>query len=241
MDRRLLLSIIAGAITLPGMARAVPVAPPPGPWRLRLSNPHTGETFDGPYRDENGPIPSAMANLAVFLRDFHANEIIAMDVGVLDFLYSVMGKVGAGEAAILSAYRSRATNEMLARTTFGVAENSQHIYGRALDVHFGEKLAEAMQAAREMRRGGVGWYPNSGFIHIDSGPVRNWDLDDTGLGSLLFGGKQIHFNDKGELVISAGRGRGPPLMVGGGRPVTVRQRMARLHQLARAEFLARRH
>ena len=240
MDRRLLLSIIAGAIVLPGMARALP-AVPPGPARLKLSNAHTGETFDGPYRDGNGPIPSAMADLAVFLRDFHSGEIIAMDVGVLDFLGAVMGAVGENEAQILSAYRTRATNETLARTNFGVAENSQHIFGRALDVHFGTKLAEAMQTARAMQRGGVGWYPYSGFIHIDSGPVRNWDLDDAGLGNLLFDGRQIHFNDKGELVISAGHGGGRPLMVGGGRPPTVRQRMARLHQLARAEFLARRH
>jgi uncharacterized protein YcbK (DUF882 family) len=239
MDRRLLLSIIAGTVMLPGMARAAPSAPP-GPSRLKLANPHTGETFDGPYRDDNGPIPSAMADLAVFLRDFHSGEIIAMDVGALDFLGAVMDSVGATEAQILSAYRTRATNEMLARTTFGVAENSQHIYGRALDIRIGSKLAEAMQSARTMRRGGVGWYPNSGFIHIDSGPVRNWDLDDTGLGNLLFDGRQIHFNDKGELVISAGHGHGTPLMVGGGRPPTVRQRMARLHQLARAEFLARR-
>jgi uncharacterized protein YcbK (DUF882 family) len=239
MDRRLLLSIIAGTAVLPSMARALPAAPS-GPWRLKLANPHTGETFDGLYRDDNGPIPSAMADLAVFLRDFHSGEIIAMDVLVLDFLAAVMGATGQSEAQVLSAYRTRATNEMLARTTFGVAENSQHIFGRALDVHFGSKLAEAMQTARAMQRGGVGWYPNSGFIHIDSGPVRNWDLDDSGLGSLLFDGTRIHFNDKGELVISAGHGRGVPLMVGGGRPPTVRQRMARLHQLARAEFLARR-
>lgn len=240
INRRLLLSIIAGSVVLPRMAQALP-APPPGPARLKLSNAHTGEKFDGPYRDDNGPIPSAMADLAVFLRDFHSGEIIAMDVGVLDFLAAVTGAVGETEAQILSAYRTRATNEMLARTTFGVAENSQHIYGRALDVHFGAKLAEAMQAARTMQRGGVGWYPNSGFIHIDTGPVRNWDLSDTGLGNLLFDGRQIHFNDKGELVISAGHGRGVPLMVGGGRPPTVRQRLARLHELARAEFLARRH
>jgi len=240
MNRRLLLSIIAGIAVLPGMVRAAPVSQP-GPARLKLTNPHTGEVFDGPYRDDDGPIPSAMADLAVFLRDFHSGEIIAMDVGVLDFLAAVMSASGQTEAQVLSAYRSRATNEMLARTTFGVAENSQHIFGRALDVHFGAKLAEAMQAARAMQRGGVGWYPQSGFIHIDSGPVRNWELDDAGLGNLLFGGRQIHFNDKGELVISAGHGRGVPLMVGGGRPPTVRQRLARLHQLARAEFLARRH
>lgn len=239
MNRRLLLSIIAGAAALPNMARAVP-PPPHGPRRLRLANPHTGETFDGTYRDDNGVVPSAMADLAVFLRDFHSGAVIAMDVGVLDFLSAVLDAAGQTGAQVLSAYRTRATNEMLARTMFGVAENSQHLYGRALDVRLPAKLAEAMQAARAMQRGGVGWYPRSGFIHIDSGPVRNWELDDAGLGSLLFGGRQIHFNDKGELVVSAGRGPHPPLMVGGGRPPTVRQRMTRLHQLARAEFLARR-
>jgi hypothetical protein len=152
-----------------------------------------------------------------------------------------MDQTGHSEATILSAYRTRETNEMLARTTFGVAENSQHIYGRALDVHFGNKLGEAMTAARAMQRGGVGWYPHSSFMHIDTGPVRNWDLDESGLGNLLFDGRQIRFNDKGELVISMGRGHAAPLMVNGGRPPTVRQRLGRLHQLARAEFLARRH
>jgi uncharacterized protein YcbK (DUF882 family) len=240
MNRRLLLSVIAGTIALPGMARALP-GPPPGPRRLRLTNPHTGESFDGAYRDGNGPISSAMEMLSVFLRDFHSGEKIAIDVGVLDFLAAVMEATGVGEAAIFSAYRTRATNEMLARTTFGVAENSQHIFGRALDVHFGSRLAEAMQAARAMRRGGVGWYPHSGFMHIDTGPVRNWDLDEGGLGSLLFDGHRIRFNEKGDLVISMGHGRSVPLMAHGGRPTTVRQRLARLHALARAEFLHRRH
>ena len=240
MDRRLFLSIVAGTIVLPGMARALPL-PLSTRRSLRLVNPHTGETFDGPYRDASGVIPSAVADLSVFLRDFHSGEIIAMDMGVVDFLAAVMEAIGQGEATILSAYRTRETNEMLARTTFGVAENSQHIFGRALDVHFGDKLAEAMAAARAMQHGGVGWYPHSGFLHIDTGPVRNWDLDDTGLGNLLFDGRQIHFNDKGELVISMGHGHAPPLMVNGGHPPTVRQRLARLHQVARAEFLARRH
>jgi uncharacterized protein YcbK (DUF882 family) len=240
MDRRLLLSIIAGSIALPGMARAVPL-PPSERRALRLVNAHTGETFDGPYRDDSGVIPSAVADLSVFLRDFHSGEIIAMDMGVVDFLAAVMDATGQSEATILSAYRTRETNEMLARTTFGVAENSQHIYGRALDVHFGSKLAEAMATARAMQHGGVGWYPHSGFMHIDTGPIRNWDLDDTGLGNLLFDGRQIHFNDKGELVISMGHGHAVPLMTNGGHPPTVRQRLARLHQVARAEFLARRH
>jgi uncharacterized protein YcbK (DUF882 family) len=240
MDRRTLLAIIAGSIALPGMARAEPVVPQPLR-RLRLTNPHTGETFDGPYRDDTGPIAVAMDELSVFLRDFHSGETIAIDIAVLDFLAAVMDAAGETSAAILSAYRTRETNEILARTTFGVAENSQHIYGRALDIHFGGRLEDAMRAARGMQRGGVGWYPHSGFMHIDSGPVRNWDLDESGLGSLLFGGRKIYFNYKGELVISEGPGgRGIPLMANGYRPPTVRQRMARLHQLARTEFLARR-
>jgi uncharacterized protein YcbK (DUF882 family) len=61
---------------------------------------------------------------------------------------------------------------MLERTMFGVAENSQHLYGRALDMRLGTRLTEAMLAARAMQRGGVGWYPHSGFLHIDTGPVR---------------------------------------------------------------------
>lgn len=116
-----------------------------------------------------------MADLAVFLRDFHSGAIITYDVAVLDFLAAVMSATGQNEARILSAYRARETNEMLARTTFGVAENSQHIYSRALDVRLGTKLLDAMQVARAMRRGGVGWYPHSGFLHIDCGPVRNWE------------------------------------------------------------------
>src|SRR5947208_11338657 len=199
MDRRLFLSVIAGTAALPSMLRALPL-PPPQPHRLNLANPHTGETFSGIYRDDNGPIARVMDELSVFLRDFHSGEKIAIDVGVLDFLSSVMQAVGQTQATILSAYRTPQTNAMLAKTHFGVAENSQHIYGRALDVHFGEKLADAMRAARKMQRGGVGWYPHSSFMHIDSGPVRNWDLDHTGLGTLVAGNKRVRFNKRGRMV-----------------------------------------
>src|SRR5437588_1970773 len=169
MDRRLFLSLIAGTVALPNMARAVPL-PPPQPHRLNLNNPHTGETFSGIYRDDNGPIPRVMEELSVFLRDFHSGEKTEIDVGVIDFLCGVMEAVGQTSATILSAYRTVETNAMLAHTHFGVAENSQHTYGRALDVHFGDKLAEAMKAARAMQRGGVGGYPAPSFLPDDHGP-----------------------------------------------------------------------
>lgn len=206
MNRRTALSLIAGFVGVPLGSRANILAAPV-PHHLRLVNPHTGETFAGAYRDDRGPIVSAMTDLSVFLRDFHSSSTIEIDVGLIDFLAAVMAAVGAPTATILSAYRTPATNALLERTTFGVAENSQHLYGRALDVHFGTRLVEAMTIARSMQIGGVGWYPCSGFLHIDTGPVRNWDLYENGLGSLLFDGKRIHLHHTGDPAIDASSGR----------------------------------
>jgi uncharacterized protein YcbK (DUF882 family) len=242
MDRRLFLSVIAGTAALPYTLRALPL-PPPQPHRLNLANPHTGETFSGIYRDDNGAIPGVMDELSVFLRDFRSGEKIAIDVGVIDFLMGVMQAVGQTQATILSAYRTPETNALLARTHFGVAENSQHLYGRALDVHFGDKLADAMKAARAMQRGGVGWYPHSGFMHIDTGPVRNWDLDHPKLVTLLVGNRRMHFNKRGRMLVSGNArsvgGRVQTVVLRGEGPVTVRDRLTRLRQLARAQFVAR--
>ena len=222
MDRRHFLSLAAGCAAWPSIAHAV--ARPPALRRLRLANANTGETFEGTYRNDDGPIDRVMEELCVFLRDHHSGEQTRMDVGVIDFLADVLDAVGQTGATILSGYRTSETNAMLARTTFGVAEHSQHIVGRALDVHFGSRLADAMTAARAMQRGGVGWYPHSGFIHIDTGPVRNWTLDETGLdGLLVFDGRRLKI---------AGR-------AGLWKPLTVPERLELQRRLARAEFLAR--
>jgi uncharacterized protein YcbK (DUF882 family) len=176
---------------------AIALPRPPSLWRLKLLNAHTGETFNGAYRDDKGPIARVMEELSVFLRDHYTGENIAIDVGVIDFLADVMDSVGATGATILSAYRTSETNAMLARTTFGVAENSQHLYGRALDVGLPTRLEDAMEVARKMRRGGVGWYPQSGFFHLDTGPLRNWTLVQPGLGRLLLDGTELgqHFEE----------------------------------------------
>jgi uncharacterized protein YcbK (DUF882 family) len=221
MNRRSLIAMVACAAALPLTAHALPR--PAAVRRLHLVNPHTGETFDGPYRDGKGPIADAVRDLDAFLRDFHSGEKTQMDVGVLDFLADLLDGVGETKATVLSAYRTPETNAMLARTMFGVAEHSQHLYGRALDISLGSKLAQAMGVARAMQRGGVGWYPNSNFIHIDTGPVRNWTLDGTGFENLLlFDGSRLHF-------------QGPR------RPLSVAQRLALQRQLAHAEFIARHH
>src|SRR6201987_2705432 len=191
MDRRLFLSMVAGFAAPPSIARAVP-RPPNALRRLHLANCHTGETFDGAYRNDQGPIPRVIEELCVFLRDHHSGEKTQIDVGVIDFLADVLDSVGQTKATVLSAYRTAETNAMLARTMFGVAEHSQHIVGRALDIRVDSNLSEAMTKARAMQRGGVGWYPHSGFIHIDTGPVRNWTLDQQGLdGLLVFDGRRL--------------------------------------------------
>src|SRR5215475_2621954 len=121
MDRRLFLSLAATSAVWPISAHALPR--PPAQCRLHLVNPHTGETFRGPYRDGSGPIAGAMVELNAFLRDFHSGARTEMDIGVIDFLSDLLAAIGAERATILSAYRTRETNDLLARTIFGVAEN----------------------------------------------------------------------------------------------------------------------
>lgn len=192
MDRRRFL-LKAGGLAVAGLgaptrwAFAAPMALAAS--RVRLVDAHSGAVFDGAYRDAHGPISRAMDELDMFLRDRRTGGMTGIDVGVIDFVAKVMASVGEKSAVVLSAYRSLQTNALLERTQFGVADNSQHLFGRALDIGFPEaKLTDAVAAARGMKRGGVGWYPKSKFIHIDTGPVRNWDLDAEGLREHLLKG-----------------------------------------------------
>jgi uncharacterized protein YcbK (DUF882 family) len=217
------LTILAPGGLGTGEAAPVALSRPSFPRRLRLKNVHTGETFDGPYRDETGPIPGAITDLAHFLRDFHVNKVGPLDVGTLDFLVDVMEAVGETNASVLSAYRTPETNARLRATMFGVAEKSQHLYGRAIDVSFDRRLLDAETAARRMARGGVGWYPRSHFVHLDTGPTRSWEMDGTGL----------------DRVLSASAGDVGRVLHEHQHPLRVADRLARHRALARSEFLHR--
>jgi uncharacterized protein YcbK (DUF882 family) len=221
MNRRRFLLGTTALLAAPCVAYAAPVVSAGA--RVRLVDAHTGKVFDGPYRDAKGPIAHAMDELCLFLRDQHTGGVTNIDVHVIDFLVNVMASVGQASATVLSAYRSLQTNARLEHTMFGVADNSQHLYGRALDVSFPvAKLGDAVIAARTMKRGGVGWYPRSEFIHIDVGPVRNWDLGDEWLKDQLF--RELPWTPippKGSgVTLVEGRGR---LTVGGGKPTVVAQ------------------
>jgi uncharacterized protein YcbK (DUF882 family) len=214
MNRRWFLQATAGLLSLPRVLLAAPMASL-GP-RLRLVDAHTGTVFDGSYRDASGPIAHVMDELCLFLRDQHTGGVTNIDVRVIDFLTGVMAAAGQTSATVLSAYRSLQTNAKLARTKFGVADNSQHLYGRALDVSFPTRLEDAVAAARTMKRGGVGWYPHSEFVHLDCGPVRNWDLGTEGLKEQLIrelpatpippkGGGVMLVEGPGQLTIGGGK------------------------------------
>jgi uncharacterized protein YcbK (DUF882 family) len=187
--------------------------------KLRLVDAHNGAVFDDAYRNAIGPIGLAMAELDLFLCDRRTGEATNIDVDTVDFLTAVMASIGVKSAIVLSAYRTLETNRLLERTTFGVADNSEHLYGKALDVSFPGKLPEAVAAARGMKRGGVGWYPHSHFIHLDSGAVRNWDLGSDGLDSLLKTTKAAPVDAKAVTSASASPNapaKAPPQMTIGG-------------------------
>jgi uncharacterized protein YcbK (DUF882 family) len=234
MDRRRFLTLAGVLSAMPRPLCAAPVAPLR---RLRLVN-TTGESFDGSFRDDVGPIASALADLSGFLRDHHSREKTAIDIRVLDFLASVMDAVGATRATVLSGYRTRETNAKLARTHFGVAENSQHILGRALDIRLETRNARAVQAARAMQYGGVGWYPHSGFLHIDSGPVRNWTLDERQLDLLLLDRRELFSpGEKNHIVLPGLEQSGDPVSALANSGDTLHRPQFGLDQHARGSLL----
>jgi uncharacterized protein YcbK (DUF882 family) len=214
---------------------AIPADPHSRKRRLTLHNAHTGEDFSGLYRDELGPIPSAMTDLGYLLRDHHENIIGPLYVETLDFLADVLERADASRATVLSGYRTKKTNEMLATRLFGVAEKSQHIVGRAIDITFDGRLAETAAAACAMKRGGVGWYPQSHFIHIDSGPVRSWTIERQGLDRLLIAGRH-----RGRSALIASKdGNAGKIAAHREGPLTVKERIALQRALAKRNLRLR--
>jgi uncharacterized protein YcbK (DUF882 family) len=143
---------------------------------LELYNVHTGERLKIVYWYKGKYLSTALKNLNRLLRDHHSNAITSIDPQLLDLLYT-LGKTLETPAAfhILSAYRSPATNAMLRQHYSGVAEHSLHIEGKAVDIYTPRRdMAVVRRAAIELQYGGVGYYPESNFVHIDTGPVRTW-------------------------------------------------------------------
>ncbi len=117
-----------------------------------------------------------MTRIDKICRDFRRNEIHKMDKHLFDQISLIQAELGVkAEVQIISGYRSPATNNALRARSSGVAKKSYHMLGQAIDFRLeGVNLRKVRDIAREIKAGGVGYYPSSNFVHIDTGPVRYW-------------------------------------------------------------------
>jgi uncharacterized protein YcbK (DUF882 family) len=148
--------------------------------RLLLYNTHTAERIDIVYRRGEQYIPGALAQLDYFLRDHRTGDVRHFDPRLYDILDDLISSIGHSgvEIDIVCGYRTSSTNESLRAHTTGVAKNSLHIQGEAIDLRMpGIDTLKLRKAALSLRRGGVGYYPHSDFIHVDVGRVRQWCFD----------------------------------------------------------------
>jgi uncharacterized protein YcbK (DUF882 family) len=162
-------------------APSVPDEPPPAldlssPRTLSLLNVNSSEQLTVTYWADGAYRRDALNKLNHFLRDSKTAEQTEMDPLVFDVLWHTMQQTGySGTVEVLSAFRSPETNAWLASVSRGVARDSQHMNGNAMDIRFpGVPVFKIRQAARSLQMGGVGFYPRSGFVHLDTGPVRYW-------------------------------------------------------------------
>ncbi|WP_372870177.1 DUF882 domain-containing protein [Shewanella sp.] len=143
---------------------------------LSMLNRHTGEVSEGAYWVDGKYQKPILKGFNQLLRDHRANVAAPMDKRLFDLLYYLQENLKSRETIhIISGYRSPHTNAMLAKKSGGVAKKSLHMEGKAIDIAIpGIKLQKIRDAAKELKLGGVGYYPQSGFVHVDVGRVRSW-------------------------------------------------------------------
>ena len=174
--RRMLLgtAALSGTAALLGAPGAA--AADSGSRRIALTNLHTDERLDIEYFRDGSYAPDALAALEVLLRDFRNGEKHAIDPKLLDYLVDVAVHIGVPPAySVISGYRSPQTNERLHERSSGVSQHSLHMQGRAIDVRIGGVDSRDLAArAESLKRGGVGYYRASNFVHLDTGAFRTW-------------------------------------------------------------------
>lgn len=143
---------------------------------LTFDNLHTGERLKTAYWQNGRYLPESLKEINYILRDFRTGDVKQIDRKLLDLLNALVNKVEAKEPfQVISGYRSPKTNAMLNRKSSGVAKKSYHMKGMAIDINLPSfRLSHIREAALDLERGGVGYYPKSGFVHVDVGPVRTW-------------------------------------------------------------------
>ena len=171
---------------------------------LELYFTHTKESIKVVYKRNGRYDAAGLRDLNRFLRDWRRNESTKMDPELFDLLWEVQQEFGGKKIYVVSAYRSPATNAMLRGRSRGVAKNSQHMAGKAIDFYIpGANLSKLRAAGIKRQVGGVGYYPRSGspFVHFDTGSVRAWPRMSYGeLAKIFPDGKTLHIGSNGKTL-----------------------------------------
>ncbi len=175
LSRRSFFTVCAAAVPIVAAPRRL-LADASAGRALRFTHTHTGERLAVEYFSRGEYLTDALAEVNHFLRDFRTGDVHAIDAELLDLLHALTQRTGTNTPLqVISGYRSPATNEMLRHRSEGVAAGSLHMRGQAIDIRLADvPLAMLRERALEMRRGGVGYYPASDFVHVDTGRVRTW-------------------------------------------------------------------
>ncbi len=156
----------------------VMAAPRPKMKELSFYNLHTDEKLRVTYFKNGSYNRSALAEIHHILRDFRTGDVFPIATNLIDLLHDLQGTLKTDTTIqVISGYRSQKTNSMLAKKSKGgVAKKSYHTRGLATDIRMpGVSLRQLKTTALFMKRGGVGYYPKSNFVHVDVGPVRRWN------------------------------------------------------------------
>ena len=169
----------AGLLVRPALsqeARAPAFNVDTSPRRIALSSIHTGERLDIEYFRDGAYVPQALLAIEGCLRDYRTGDRLAIDPALMDYLHEVARAAGVDPVfSVISGYRSPQTNAMLHERSAGVARHSLHMEGRAIDVRVaGIDCADLAARALDLKRGGVGYYRASDFVHLDTGAFRTW-------------------------------------------------------------------
>lgn len=176
LNRRRFLKNVAGVGALLASPATLARVGNPTQRILAMHNLHTGEETEVVYWRDGRYSDAALADLNQLLRDHRSGEVHEMDPQLFDQIYLLQRQLGIEcPYQIISGYRSPTTNALLRSQSNGVAKRSLHMQGRAIDLRLpGCKLSHLRETALSMKAGGVGYYPKSNFVHLDTGRVRFW-------------------------------------------------------------------
>jgi uncharacterized protein YcbK (DUF882 family) len=176
MNRRIFLKRGASAFLSAAIAHPVFAAIPTNDCVLSFYNTHTGERLKTCYRKKGKLNRQAMYRINYVMRDHRTGDIKAIDPQLMDQLHRIVNRIRCDHPIhIISGYRSPQTNATLRKASRAVAKKSLHMDGRAIDIRIpGVRTAYLRRLAVDMAFGGVGYYPGSDFVHLDTGPFKVW-------------------------------------------------------------------